>query len=226
MSRLALLLILALFSCNERTSQLENNTKAKLYYTEAEKTYGQGDFENSLKYVLKAEDELGTVVARTLALKVKIHYNLGNFIEAKELIDFYTSSYMDNASQELNNEILAMYISVEEAAEALADRKGKFTDSRDGQTYQTIKIDNQVWMAENLNYRTSSGSWCYDNSSDNCEKYGRLYTWETAKGVCPSGWHLPSTKEWSVLIANLGGKDVAGRKLTIPINRRAAQRNR
>jgi uncharacterized protein (TIGR02145 family) len=74
-----------------------------------------------------------------------------------------------------------------------------FTDPRDEQTYKTVKIGNQIWMAENLNYATSSGSWCYNDNSDNCTKYGRLYNWVTAQSVCPVGWHLPSNDEWHKL---------------------------
>lgn len=203
-----LLVLTALFS-TPIYAQLDSNIKAKLYYTEAEKTYKQGAFESSLKYVIKAENALGTVVARTLALKIKIQYNLGNFIEAKELMDAYTADYMEGATQELNDEILAMYISIEEAAEAARDR---FTDPRDGKSYQIIKIGNQVWMAENLNYDTGRGSWCYEYSNGNCEKYGRLYTWETAKRVCPVGWHLPSDSEWEVL-ENYLGRNVASTKM-------------
>ncbi len=90
---------------------------------------------------------------------------------------------------------------------------GSFTDSRDGKRYKTIKIGNQVWMAENLNYNTSSGSWCYENSTSNCDKYGKLYNWETAKKVCPAGWHLPSDVEWSQLVKYLGGWKDAAMKL-------------
>ena len=68
-------------------------------------------------------------------------------------------------------------------------------------------------MAENLNYLTSSGSWCYDDNSSNCAKYGRLYNWETAQKVCPDGWHLPSDAEWTQLTNYLGGESVAGGKL-------------
>lgn len=55
-------------------------------------------------------------------------------------------------------------------------------------------------MAENLNYETSTGSWCYNDSSSNCDKYGRLYNWHTAIKACPAGWHLPSKAEWNDLI--------------------------
>ncbi len=87
-------------------------------------------------------------------------------------------------------------------------------------------------MAENLNYNVS-GSKCYDNIEANCDNYGRLYNWATAmalpdscnykncyskitskhKGICPSGWHIPSDAEWKALVDSVGGSSVAGRYL-------------
>ena len=80
-----------------------------------------------------------------------------------------------------------------------AQQKGTLTDTRDGKIYKTVKIGEQVWMAENLNYE-AEGSRCYNDSTTYCKKYGRLYNWETAMKACPNGWHLPSEKELHELV--------------------------
>ncbi len=82
-----------------------------------------------------------------------------------------------------------------------------FVDSRDGRTYKTVKIGDQTWMAENLDY--------YTNSSvvSDYTTYGRLYTWEEAQTVCPAGWHLPSEEEYSALFNDAGGMYIAASHL-------------
>ena len=90
--------------------------------------------------------------------------------------------------------------------------KNTLTDTRDGKVYRTVTIGNQIWMAENLNYKTDS-SFCYNDSAEYCAKYGRLYIWDAAMDACPSGWHLPDTAEWKTLLAAVGGDSIAGTKL-------------
>ncbi|WP_407446305.1 FISUMP domain-containing protein [Fibrobacter sp.] len=92
-----------------------------------------------------------------------------------------------------------------------------FCDTRDNQLYGYVRIAQgntaQIWMTKNLNYKTSSGSWCYSNNTANCTKYGRLYTWSAATGACPAGWRLPSTQNWRTLFDLVGGKSTAAKKL-------------
>jgi len=93
------------------------------------------------------------------------------------------------------------------------DTPGTLTDTRDGQTYRTVAIGTQVWMAENLNY-DAPGSVCYEDDPSYCDIYGRLYDWATVmdgelsssaspsgvRGICPVGWHVPSDEEWETLV--------------------------
>lgn len=115
---------------------------------------------------------------------------------------------------------------------------GTLVDNRDGRTYKTVKIGEQWWMAENLNFEVEWSA-CLDRSDINCLQYGRLYTRGAAmdsagqfspnsigcgdtyddidcspiypaRGICPEGWHLPDKTEWNILISAVGGSSVAG----------------
>jgi uncharacterized protein (TIGR02145 family) len=104
---------------------------------------------------------------------------------------------------------------------------GTFVDERDEQEYRWVRIGEQIWMAENLNWAGDGGGfgWCYGNNSANCDLYGRLYDWSMVmgfesscnttscadqaqsphhRGICPQGWHVPSDAEWFTLVNFVG----------------------
>ncbi|MEE4197968.1 MAG: FISUMP domain-containing protein [Bacteroidales bacterium] len=87
--------------------------------------------------------------------------------------------------------------------QSLNEESDIFIDTRDNRSYKTVQIGNQVWFAENLAFEIED-SWCYKKKDEYCEKYGRLYTYESAVKSCPVGWHLPSDEEWQELEIELG----------------------
>ena len=88
--------------------------------------------------------------------------------------------------------------------------EGSFPD-RDGNTYafKTMK-DGKRWMIQNLNINID-GSYCYEDKPENCQKYGRLYTFETAREGCRllgNGWRLPTNSEWANMVDKYGGAKI------------------
>jgi len=94
-----------------------------------------------------------------------------------------------------------------------------------GETYETVVIGKQKWLKRNLNYipvdtSAAMNFKCYEDNNDNCDKYGLLYDWATAmalpaicnekdcalminkkhRGICPSGWHIPTNADWDWLL--------------------------
>ena len=66
-----------------------------------------------------------------------------------------------------------------------------YTDPRDGKVYEIVAIGELLWFKKNLEYH-SPGSICYDSLEVNCDKYGRLYSLDEARSVCPEYWRLPN----------------------------------
>ena len=119
------------------------------------------------------------------------------------------------------------------------DSDSVLTDVRDGYKYSIKMIGTQKWILKNLNASThqngdtiryarteeewldaaekKEGAWCYyANDPKNGEVYGKLYNWyavNDSRGLAPSGYHIPSDLEWSLLTEYLGGKESAGLKM-------------
>lgn len=79
---------------------------------------------------------------------------------------------------------------------------------KDGNIY-TIKTfpGSKIWMTENLKINIP-GSYCYDGKTENCDRYGRLYTWTSAIEGCIAlgkGWRLPTNEEWQQMASSFGG---------------------
>ncbi len=122
------------------------------------------------------------------------------------------------------------------------DRNSGNVIDMDGNPYPTVKIGNQVWMADNLrvtHYRNgdpiqntinfgawsglTTGAYCwYLNIAATYQAlYGGLYNWyavNDSRNICPSGWHVPTDAEWTVLTTYLGGLSVAGGKMKAALN--------
>lgn len=67
--------------------------------------------------------------------------------------------------------------------------------------YRTVKVDGRNWFMENSVFYTDF-SYCYKGDYKLCDNYGRLYTWEASKKVCPLGWHVPTKLEVESLMAS------------------------
>jgi uncharacterized protein (TIGR02145 family) len=175
-----------------------------------------------------AETVIGAItenqnLADVIANNNSANGQIKNVTNPTELQDAATKAYVDAMKEIIYNGILDTIL------------KGVVLDN-DGNTYKTIKIGEQVWMAENLkttkyndgndiplinnqtdwsNLITPGYCW-YDFKEDpNKQVYGALYNFYVVNTglLCPEGWHVPNELEWSTLFAYLGSAGEAGGKL-------------
>ena len=154
---------------------------------------------------------------------------------------YFVRAYATSSSGTVYGNELSFTTPVDHSGE-----QGIVTDI-EGNVYKTIGIGSQIWTAENIRttrlndssditngqcFRCwssllSPGYCCYDNDELNRNIYGNLYNWYTVNTMklCPSGWHVPSDYEWTILQTYLGGSLVAGEKMKVSENTKADNSN-
>jgi uncharacterized protein (TIGR02145 family) len=161
------------------------------------------------------------LAARTTQSQDTLLYSMGNKVRLRDTVSSSQVGIVRILDTSINPAIIYGYL----------------RDARDGQTYRTVRIGSQVWMAQNLNFRNTSGEndtvgACYDSDIANCATYGRSYRWAEAmkisssynstswdgsdvmhQGICPSGWHVPSDAEWIKLTDSTLSPGTAGTQL-------------
>lgn len=172
--------------------------------------------------------------------------------------NIYTQAYMSHGNKNEKLTVRCVKNGIELSSSSVAESSSSYVsylnpdvkydsivDSRDGHVYKTVKIGDLVWMAENLNYAGGANAqslkdaiWCYGDRPQDCDTYGRLYSWTVAvdsvalatdpqnpqvcgygksckfsgkvQGICPNGWHLPNNTEWEYLFTAVGGAEPSG----------------
>ena len=151
-----------------------------------------------------------------------------------------TTAGTANFAIALGGKSCTITISVDDVTQNPTSGYGPNITDTEGNSYKTVYIGTQQWMAENLKVskysdgttipnitdntqwqNNTTGAWSYyNNDAANNAKYGKLYNWYAVsktsngnKNVCPTGWHVPSDAEWTVLTDYLGGESVAGGKM-------------
>ena len=185
----------------------------------------------------------GQIVTSTGVTGLTATLQAGNFANGKGSLTYTfsgTTATSGTASFALNigGQMCILIINVSQPTSGY----GPNINDNDGNTYKTVYIGTQQWMAENLKtakyndgtgipnvtdntqwLNLTTGAWCYyNNDATTNEKYGKLYNWYAVsqttngnKNICPTGWHIPSNFEWKKITDYLGGESVAGGKMKI-----------
>lgn len=174
------------------------NTTTVFYFdASGVKDYEDWDYQLQVRWDFDSDGNWDTGYSSTKTATHK--YGVaGQFLITMEVMD--SEGFTDQAS---------LSVSATEGT----NETGLIIDEDSGDTYGTVKIGNQWWMAENLKNTTNRN--CYANNPVYCGIYGGMYNWssamagsdtEKARGLCPQGWHIPTVSEWQALFDHLGAE--------------------
>ena len=174
-----------------------------------------------------------TVLFKITVNGVEYYYSKGFTFESNKQYNF-TVSVNKNSLSVVSNSISEWTVD----GNVYSTKQEFINKDIDGNIYTTVKIGTQTWMASNLKttkYRNGDPigtttpatldisaetapkyQWAYAGNGSNVFIYGRLYTGYAvtdSRGICPTGWHVPTDAEWTTLTTFLGGSSVAGGKL-------------
>ena len=122
---------------------------------------------------------------------------LGSFTQRKATIDALLAD-IEKESDRLFKAILPTKGDIEKKGDSQKN-SSDYVEDLQGNKYRIVTIKNQTWMAENMRLRIGNSS-CYNNDKKNCETFGRLYSWEDAQKICPTGWGLPQKFDYEILM--------------------------
>lgn len=199
-------------------------------------------------YIKSGANSVGTVSSAKIELDGQVLLNTSDFSNLTKLYTFEicnlsSQSTLSVAILGTPGSYLDIWIEGKKRSNIIFNPNLTYGSVKDidGNTYKTILIGTQTWMAENLkttryndgttipcvtdqelwnSQTTPAYCWYENDETNNKSTYGALYNWlvvdvnrNGGKNVCPTDWHVPSDSEWSTLTTYLGGELVAGTKL-------------
>ncbi|MFA5493099.1 MAG: FISUMP domain-containing protein [Bacteroidales bacterium] len=177
-------------SLNDKNYNLKKPVKAELFATCNTIIWKWQGSDNANGYKYNFENDLSTAID----IGEETSFLAGDLVSDTEY-KFFVWAYNDSCI----SEVLVLEKKTEKWSCGC-----KFVDQRDMQIYRTVEIGNQCWMAQNLNFKSELGSYCYNNSEGLCNIYGKFYSYQAATQSCPNGWKLPSLEDVEQLINYVG----------------------